>query len=164
MVGGVRNYFCCWSLRNYLQGKSAVIIGVGTDIVQVERFNLVDRTINQIARNMLSEQELEDFYANNNKPAYLAKQFAAKEACIKATGVWASLSELQILRHPSGAPYVRSNYLDNYTIHISISDEKEYAVAFAIAEKEWNDLIFENGLNAMTLPVCLVTLASAEVY
>ena len=113
-----------------------MIIGVGTDIVEVKRFNLDDRAINEVARNMLGNREIEDFYNSNNKPAYLAKQFAAKEACIKATGVWAALSDAQILRHPSGAPYVVSDCFDNYTVHLSISDEKEYAVAFAIAEKE----------------------------
>lgn len=113
-----------------------MIIGVGTDIVEVKRFALTDARLEDVASNMLSERELEDFHSCNNKPAYLAKQFAAKEACIKATGViCAPMSDIQILRRPSGAPYVRSVYMEDFYINLSISDEKEYAVAFAIAEK-----------------------------
>ena len=107
-----------------------MIVGIGVDIVEVKRFEYP-----RISDNMLGEQERIDYEKANNKPAYLAKQFAAKEACIKATGVWAGLSDIQILRHPSGSPYVKSEYFDDYTIQLSISDETEYAVAFAIAEK-----------------------------
>jgi holo-[acyl-carrier protein] synthase len=107
-----------------------MIIGVGTDIAQVKRFNS-----DKLAANMLGEQEMIEYQQCNNKPAYLAKRFAAKEACIKATGLLIPLSEIQILHKPSGAPYVISEYLYGFTIHISISDEKEYAVAFAVAER-----------------------------
>lgn len=113
-----------------------MIIGIGTDIVDLRRFRVSDTIIESFAKGMLGKDEVLDFIKSNDKRAYLAKQFAAKEAVIKATGVLAPVGEVQILRKPSGMPYIKSEYFDDFTIHLTISDEKEYAVAFAIAEKE----------------------------
>jgi holo-[acyl-carrier protein] synthase len=106
-----------------------MIIGIGTDIVEVSRF-MPDK----LAENILGSEEMIEYAKANNKPAYLAKRFAAKEACIKATGVIAPVYEIQILSKKSGAPYVQSHHMDDYYVHLTISDEKDYAVAFAVAE------------------------------
>lgn len=106
-----------------------MIIGIGTDIVEVSRFNS-----DKLAETMLGIDEVIEYLRASNKPAYLAKRFAAKEACIKATGVTAPMSAIQILNKKSGEPYVQSSYMDEYYIHLTISDEKDYAVAFAVAE------------------------------
>ena len=104
---------------------------LGIDIVEVARFTS-DKLVNQI----LGEAEKIEYQDATNKPAYLAKRFAAKEACIKATGLSIPVSAIQILNKPSGAPYVVSEYLEDYRIMLSISDEKDYAVAVAIAYYE----------------------------
>ena len=104
---------------------------LGVDIVEIARFTS-DRLANQI----LGEAEKLEYQDAVNKPAYLAKRFAAKEACIKATGLIIPVSAIQILNKPSGMPYVVSEYLEDYNIMISISDEKDYAVAVALAYHE----------------------------
>jgi holo-[acyl-carrier protein] synthase len=106
-----------------------MIIGIGTDIVEVSRF-----MSDKLAETVLGIDEMIEYLQASNRPAYLAKRFAAKEACIKATGVIAPVSAIQILNKKSGAPYVQSAYMDDYYIHLTISDEKDYAVAFAVAE------------------------------
>jgi holo-[acyl-carrier protein] synthase len=104
---------------------------LGIDIVEIARF-----TSDKLANQILGEAENIEYQDAANKPAYLAKRFAAKEACIKATGLIIHVSDIQILNKPSGAPYVVSEYLEDYRIMLSISDEKDYAVAVAIAYHE----------------------------
>jgi holo-[acyl-carrier protein] synthase len=104
---------------------------LGIDIVEVARF-----TSDKLANQILGKAEKIEYQDATNKPAYLAKRFAAKEACIKATGLAIHVSDIQILNKPSGAPYVVSEYLEDYRIMLSISDEKDYAVAVAIAYHE----------------------------
>jgi holo-[acyl-carrier protein] synthase len=104
---------------------------LGIDIVEVARF-----TSDKLANQILGEAEKLEYQNATNKPAYLAKRFAAKEACIKATGLIIHVSDIQILNKPSGEPYVVSEYLEEYRILLSISDEKDYAVAVAIAYHE----------------------------
>jgi holo-[acyl-carrier protein] synthase len=104
---------------------------LGIDIVEIARF-----TSDKLANQILGEAEKIEYQDAINKPAYLAKRFAAKEACIKATGLIIPVSAIQILNKPSGAPHVVSEYLEDYQIMLSISDEKDYAVAVAIAYHE----------------------------
>jgi holo-[acyl-carrier protein] synthase len=94
---------------------------IGCDIVKISRFknNLI-----KLADNILSVREMEEFDLTSNKIQYLAGRWAAKEAIFKATGH----KRMTILNKSNGAPYV----LDNPDIQISISHEKEYAIAFAL--------------------------------
>ena len=93
---------------------------IGCDIVKISRFknNLI-----KLADNILSVREMEEFDLTSNKIQYLAGRWAAKEAIFKATGY----KRMTVLNKSNGAPYV----LDNPDIQISISHEKEYAIAFA---------------------------------
>ena len=77
---------------------------------------------------------------------YLAKQFACKEALSKAFGTGIRkpilLKELEILRDENGKPYFNplgdvKKTLINLGItktHVSLADESEHAIAFAILE------------------------------
>ena len=78
--------------------------------------------------------------------AYLAKQFAAKEAVVKALGTGFSqgiaLPQIEITRRSTGAPAVnlegraltRATELGISTWSISLSDDGDYALAFVTAE------------------------------
>jgi holo-[acyl-carrier protein] synthase len=126
-----------------------VIVGTGIDIVRVERIeNSLSRWGEKFAVKILTSDELERFGSiDSGQAGYLARQFAAKEAVSKAlgTGMGAGIhfSQIEIDRKPSGAPIVRlqgkaferSEYLSILHWHVSISDEKEFVVAFSIAEK-----------------------------
>ncbi len=124
------------------------IVGTGVDIVRVDRIvSLVDRWGLRFARKILTPSELARFQSYTSKAsAYLARQFAAKEAVAKAlgTGMRAGVTfpQIGVERLKSGAPVIvltgrafeRSKKLGIEQWHVSISDEKEYAVAFVVAE------------------------------
>ena len=94
---------------------------IGCDIVKVSRF---ERNLDRLASNILSNLEVKEFNLSANRIEYIAGRWAAKEAIFKATGN----KRMTVLNDHNGAPYV----LDNSNIKISISHEKEYAMAIAL--------------------------------
>jgi holo-[acyl-carrier protein] synthase len=124
-----------------------MILGVGIDIMEVERIRAShgkfgDRFLQRILR------PAEIAYCREFKePApHWAARFAAKEAISKAfgTGIGASLGwqDMEVGRHPSGAPYVILHQagLDLLTqrggraVHLSLSHTTTYAAAVAVLE------------------------------
>lgn len=105
-----------------------MIIGVGTDIIENSRVDL------KIAKRILTEFEYEKYIQINDglKQEYLASRFAAKEAIVKATDKMLTINQIEIANTASGKPYCRN--IDG--IHLSISHENKYSVAYAIYEKE----------------------------
>jgi holo-[acyl-carrier protein] synthase len=126
-----------------------MIFGIGTDIVSYQRICEIEKKYGErLARRMLSENELQEYAASNDKPRYLMKHFAAKEAFAKAmgTGLRASvtLRRVSVGHDDLGKPLrafddALSNYVAHLGVtrhHISISDEKDVAVAFVVLEKD----------------------------
>ena len=125
-----------------------MIFGIGTDIVDIYRIKNMD-SLNTLANKILSENELNIFgdLKERKQASYLSKQFAGKEAISKAIGTGISgdikFKEIEILRDESGKPIFNpvenlKEILANLGItktHVSLSDEKDYAIAFAILEK-----------------------------
>jgi holo-[acyl-carrier protein] synthase len=106
----------------------ALIIGIGTDIVAVERFakDLSPRFLSRV----FTEYELA--YCQNKPPQTMAGLFAAKEAVVKAMGTgFAGFSPnaVEIRHDDKGKPYT---VYGGHTWHISISHCEAYAVAFAV--------------------------------
>lgn len=129
-----------------------MIVGVGTDLVQISRIEAaLGRHGDRFAARLLGPQEYSRFssYAAAHSPQaarYLAKRFAAKEAIGKAlgTGVSAPMAFhlAEVLNGPQGAPEVVCHgalaqhiHASGLRLHVSISDERDYAQAFAILEK-----------------------------
>jgi len=125
-----------------------MIVGIGTDIMGVERMHVsLEQRGEAWARRLLTESELVEYAKRGNKAAFLAKRFAAKEAAAKAlgTGFANGITWKHIIIHNDGqgAPVLtlidkakeRADLLGVTHIHLSISDEKHYAVAFVILEK-----------------------------
>ena len=124
-----------------------MIFGIGTDIVDVERIRKLD-SLEKFADKILSLNELEVFKSqiDEKKVTFLAKQFAAKEAVSKAlgTGIGKDIrfNQIEILRNSDGKPYLNHdgiittifNDLGITKTHVSLSDEKKYALAFVILE------------------------------
>lgn len=123
------------------------IYGIGTDIIKCERINKAWQTHgDHFARKILSSDELIVFAKlSNNQAAFLAKRFAAKEAVVKAFGTGfreeVLLTQISIVNDQLGKPNVEllgvtKEYADKLGIgtwQISIADEQDYVVAFAIA-------------------------------
>ena len=116
------------------------IVGTGTDICNIDRVEkILKKRRNVFINRLLTKKEQTD--APLLETSFIARRFAAKEAVSKAlgTGIGKALSfqDFEIIRKGNEAPKVNmlnKEYMD-ITIHLSISDEKEYAVAFAVAEK-----------------------------
>ena len=125
-----------------------MIIGIGVDIADIRRFEkLVKRYGDRLAKRILSEAELVEFGQNKNPAAFLAKRFAVKEATAKAfgTGFGKGLHPRQIgLGHNElGAPHLLLTDKAELAIkrlgcnqsHVSLSDEKEHAIAFVVLSR-----------------------------
>lgn len=126
-----------------------MIVGIGTDILEIGRIeNAYSRWGNRFCRKILCETELSELKTHANPARFLAKRFCAKEALSKAlgTGMMFGVSFPQIeIRHDSkGAPIVSfSGAAQNWYakkdathINLSISDESQYVVAFAVLSRE----------------------------
>lgn len=123
-----------------------MIIGIGSDIVDTRRIESSLRRFGVRFQNKILGR-LEHRTLNDGElAAYVARQFAAKEAVAKALGTGmrqgVSFKSIRILRNEFGAPYVELDggaenvaaELGISEIHISLSDERHYALAFAVAE------------------------------
>ncbi len=124
-----------------------MIFGIGTDIVELARFEMMlARHGERLAGHMLSEGELPEFRAHAHPARLIAKRFAAKEAFAKAVGSGlrapVSLRRISIIHDRLGKPVLQfdgvlSAYLARLGItghHLSISDERNMAVAFVVLE------------------------------
>ena len=116
---------------------------VGVDIIEIERIEkAINRWGDRFFRRIYTDLELK---LCGKKPGRLAARFAGKEAVMKALGTGIrgiSWREIEILSEPSGKPQIRlygkaqkkANDLGLERLAISLSDSKEYAVAFVVGE------------------------------
>ncbi len=124
-----------------------MIIGIGTDIVSITRISAAyERQDAAFTKQLLSASELIEFNAVNNPGPWLAKRWAAKEAFGKAAGtgilVPLTLAGIGVGHDLLGRPFFElapavQNYLKTKGVmhtHLSISDEREHAIAFVVFE------------------------------
>lgn len=86
------------------------MIGIGADLVEVERFRLVLARTPRLAQRVFTEAERADASRRRDPAEMLAARFAAKEAVMKALGVGLgrfALHDVEVVRAPSGAPSLR---------------------------------------------------------
>ena len=124
-----------------------MIHGIGADIVQVSRFvDSLARHGNRFAERILAESEFQTFCQHGQPAQFLAKRYAAKEATAKAFGTGfrngLSLRHIIVVNEENGRPTLQfvdtaQILIERFNIsssYLSISDEKDYAVAFVILE------------------------------
>ena len=118
-----------------------MIIGVGTDLIEIERVEKACQR-ESFLRKVYTENERREAADNIRR---LAGDFAVKEAVSKALGTGFSCCspvEIEVLRDTLGKPYVRlyggadskAREIGADALFVSISDTKEYVIAFAVAE------------------------------
>tara|TARA_B100001121_G_scaffold230705_1_gene203943 strand:+ start:394 stop:777 length:384 start_codon:yes stop_codon:yes gene_type:complete len=120
------------------------ILGIGVDIIQNKRIKTAIKNDFFIKRTF-SKKEIN--YSKNklNKTNFFAKRFAAKEALAKAIGTGISknlnFKDIEILNDRNGKPFYyqskkikmiinRRFKIKNFKLFLSISDEKDYSIAF----------------------------------
>ena len=121
-----------------------MIIGLGTDIVEVER---VRRAVgkNHFRNNVYTE--LEQAYCESrgkNSAASYAARFAAKEAFFKAlgTGIDTRLTEVEVVNDTRGTPKIKlrgkastlTQAAGVEKISVSLSHSRDFATATCIIE------------------------------
>ncbi len=120
-----------------------MIFGVGTDIVRVARIaGSLERHGARFAERILTEAELAEFAQAARPAPFLAKRFAAKEAAAKALGTGfsggLSLRHIGVVHDARGRPGLvftgeaarLAEALGIGEMHLSLSDEQEFAIAF----------------------------------
>ncbi|THF67185.1 holo-ACP synthase [Pseudothauera nasutitermitis] len=124
-----------------------MIHGIGTDIVRIERVRAaLERHGARFAERILAEGERVAWAASRDPARFLAKRFAAKEAFGKALGtgiaVPATLHAIAVGHDALGKPvYEYDGRLAAHmaehglNAHLSLSDEDEHVVAFAVIER-----------------------------
>lgn len=128
-----------------------MILGTGTDIVQIERIRQVySRFKTRFLDKWFHEKEIEEFnqLPEHQQVPFLAKRFAAKEALAKAFGTGFNesvrLKQIYVVKNKLGKPEIRLDgetavyfetlHLGPKRIHLSLSDEVSYAIALVIIE------------------------------
>jgi len=120
------------------------ILGIGVDIIDNKRIKSLIRNKNFISRTF-SKEEIKFSKRTLNKSNYFAKRFAAKEAFVKSLGLGFRLNlnfkDIEILNDKRGKPFFQKTRkidkiinkifkVKNYDLFLSISDEKDYSIAF----------------------------------
>lgn len=126
-----------------------MIHGIGTDLVAVARIAAMHaRHGERLARRILAESEWPEYAASATPERLLAKRFAAKEALAKALGTGlrapVTLGNIAVRHDALGRPaYAVTAPLADWLrargvgrLYLSLSDERDHALAFAIAENE----------------------------
>jgi holo-[acyl-carrier protein] synthase len=120
-----------------------MIFGIGVDIVRIARIQAaLDHFGERFARRILSETEFEGYGKSVCTVAFLAKRFAAKEAAAKALGTGFGrvfgFRHISVVNNHHGRPFLEFHGPAKQLVqslgisgsHLSLSDEKDYAVAF----------------------------------
>ena len=126
------------------------IVGIGVDIIQNSRIKKAIKNKSFVNR-IFTKSEILSSKIRNYKTNYFAKRFAAKEAFIKSIGIGIrkgiNFKDIYIINDKSGKPNIKfSNQVNNliikkfksrnFDIFLSLSDEKNYSIAFVIIQKK----------------------------
>lgn len=124
-----------------------MIFGIGTDLVELQRIDAAyQRHGARFAARLLSPSEQTQLDAHRDIPRFLAKRWAAKEAFAKALGTGIRppirLAGITITHDAMGRPGLAfddaiAQYLASVGVgsaHLSLSDERDVAIAFVVLE------------------------------
>ena len=124
-----------------------MIIGIGTDIINTRRIlNIIQKYGEKFKNRCFLRNEIKISDSRFNSINSYAKRYSAKEACAKALGTGLARGvfwkDIEIINNIYGKPFIKlhNNALKriknmttrNYKIEVSLSDEKNYAVANVI--------------------------------
>ena len=126
------------------------ILGIGVDIIQNSRIKKLIIKKSFIDRSF-GKKEIQLSKKEKNKVNYFAKRFAAKESFSKSLGTGfrenLNLKDIEILNDKLGKPYffvskkihniINKRFkIKRFNLFLSISDEKDYSIAFTILQKK----------------------------
>ena len=124
------------------------VLGIGVDIINTSRIKKSIKNKKFLSR-LFTSHEINNSKILKDKTMYFSKKFAAKESLSKAIGTGfrkgLNFKDIEILNNSLGKPYFRlskktKNIISknlktkSFDLFLSISDEKEYSVAFTIIQ------------------------------
>ena len=124
------------------------ILGIGVDIVEIKRLKKSIKNKNFLSR-LFTLLEIKNSKLIKDKSIYFSKKFAAKESFSKALGTGfrngLNFKDVEILNDKIGKPYYyiskkikdkinKKFKIKKFHLFLSISDEKEYSIAFTIIQ------------------------------
>jgi len=125
-----------------------MIIGTGIDIIEVGRIkNSIQKYSDRFKKKIFTQKEIDYCHSEADPAKHFAARFTVKEAVLKCfgTGMTGGIlwRDIEVDKLNSGQPVLNLhgngkklfNQLNLKHIHISITHDKTYAVAHAIAEK-----------------------------
>lgn len=130
-----------------------MIVGVGTDLIEIPRIEAAcSRHGDRFAQRILGPAEWQRYLHRRSHSArrgiaFLATRFAAKEAISKALGLGMRLPmtwrSAEVVNEPGGRPIVVVHgTLKEFVaarrlrLHVSVTDERSMAMAYAVAETD----------------------------
>ena len=125
-----------------------MIVGIGTDIVKIDRIRRLLERYPGFKDKVFRAGEISYCGGQSNPEQSYAARFAAKEALMKALGTgwdgrinWLDIEVIQAGRsrpeiQAHGATKETLDRLGVSGIHLSLSHEKEYALAFVVLERQ----------------------------
>ena len=124
-----------------------MIIGIGTDIVEIRRIKkIMNDKSNSFLKKIFTDKEIKLLEERNLRSEYIAGRFAAKEAISKALGTGFrefSFRDITVLNDELGKPIVKldgnakkiADKNGKTILHLSISHGDDAAIAYAILEE-----------------------------
>jgi holo-[acyl-carrier protein] synthase len=124
------------------------ILGIGVDVIHNKRIKVLIKNKTFINR-IFSKNEIRFSKNVSIKINYFAKRFAAKEALAKALGTGfrnnLNFKDIEVLNDKVGKPFysvsnkvhkiiIKQFKVKKYNMFLSISDEKDYSIAFTILQ------------------------------
>ena len=124
-------------------------VGIGVDIIDNNRIKSLLKNSKFLNRTF-SKKEIFKSKKIINKINFFSKRFAAKESFVKALGTGfrnnLNFKDIEIVNDKLGKPYYlvnskiknlikRKKKINKFELFLSISDEKDYSVAFTIIQK-----------------------------
>ena len=126
------------------------ILGIGVDIVSNLRIKKSIKN-NSFVNRVFSKSEVYQSKKTLNKSNYFSKRFAAKEAFMKALGTGfrfnANFKDISVINNKDGKPELKVTNnikkllinrlkVKKFNLFISLSDEKNYSIAFVVIQKK----------------------------
>ena len=121
------------------------MIGIGTDLVELDRFREALRRTPRLAERLFRPDERAYAERSRDPTERLAVRFAAKEAVMKALGVGLgemAFADIEVVRQASGAPQVRlhgraaevaaEHGVTDWRLSLTHTDRAAQAVAVAL--------------------------------
>ena len=138
--------------------EKSMIYGIGNDICDVRRIRAsLERHGERFAARVLSEAELATWRSRSARwpergVRFVATRFSAKEAFSKAIGLGMVMPmtwrNCEVANLPSGQPTIALHgALKDWfearalRVHLSLSDETDYAASFCVVEQQINSQI-----------------------